>query len=195
MSGYNQLKKEKMRPKLSLELSQEHPAYIWAKKQSDSVNALGHIGTHIDCYTVSPSEANYELEVEWLDCRSSMPKISDIEKRNIRAKALVLYTDVLNKHGYGTEAYGKADTFLSEAVLDYILSLEPKFILIDSCGIGNHGEEHIRFDKKCEAKKCFVIENIFMNQAIAQSISKIKVKIETHSSSTGKPCEVYAVTK
>ncbi|MGZ2371684.1 cyclase family protein [Ancylomarina sp. YFZ004] len=181
--------------KLSLELSKEHPAYLWAKKQSDSVNALGHIGTHIDCYTLSPSEANYELEAVLLNCFNNMPKISDIDKINIRGKALILYTDVLNKHEYGTEEYGKANTFLSEPVLDYILSLEPKFILIDSCGIGNHGDEHIKFDKKCERKKCFVIENIFMNQTIAKSIANIKIKIETNNSSTGKPCEVYAVTK
>ncbi len=181
--------------KLSLELSKEHPAYLWAKKQSDSVNALGHIGTHIDCYTASPSEAVYELEAELINCLNNMPKIPDIEKRNIQGKALILYTDVLNKHGYGTEKYGKANTFLSEPVLDYILSLEPKFILIDSCGIGNHGDEHIKFDKKCERQNCFVIENIFMNQTIAKSIGSIKIKIETNNSSTGKPCEVYAVTK
>jgi kynurenine formamidase len=181
--------------KLSLELSKEHPAYLWAKKQSDSVNALGHIGTHIDCYTVSPSEANYELEAELINCFNNMPNRSDIEKRNIRGKALILYTDVLNNHDYGTEKYGEANTFLSEPVLDYILSLEPKFILIDSCGIGNHGDEHIKFDKKCEKKDCFVIENIFMNQTIAKSITRIKIKIETNNSDTGKPCQVYAVTK
>lgn len=181
--------------KLSLELDKDHSAFLWAKKQSDSVNALGHIGTHIDCYTASPSEVSYELEVELINCFNNMPKIADIEKRNIRGKALILYTDVLNKHGYGTEKYGQANTFLSEIVLDYILSLEPKFILIDSCGIGNHGDEHIKFDKKCEHKDCFVIENIFMNKTIAKSIASIKIDIETRNSSTGKPCQVYAVTK
>ncbi|NHE55950.1 hypothetical protein [Cyclobacterium plantarum] len=181
--------------KLSLELSEEHPSYLWAKKQSDSVNALGHIGTHIDCYTVSPKESEYELEVELIRCFNEMPQINEIEKRNIQDKALILYTNVLNKFGYGTKEYGEANTFLSEPVLDYILALKPKFILIDSCGIGNHGEEHIKFDKKCETSGCFVVENIFMNQTIAELISNIRIKIDINNPSTGKPCHVYAITK
>ncbi|WP_282016006.1 hypothetical protein [Marinifilum flexuosum] len=181
--------------KLSLELSKEHPSYLWAKRQSDSVNALGHIGTHIDCYTASPKESEYELEAELIRCFNGMPEINEIEKRNIRGKALILYTDVLNKFEYGTKEYGEANTFLSETVLDYILSLEPKFILIDSCGIGNHGDEHIRFDKKCETNGCFVVENIFMNQTIAELITNIRIKIDISNPSTGKPCQVYAIAK
>ncbi|WP_439185811.1 hypothetical protein [Carboxylicivirga taeanensis] len=180
--------------KLSLELSEEHPSYLWAKKQSDSVNALGHIGTHIDCYTVSPKESEYELEVELIRCFNEMPQITEIKKRNLKDKALILYTNVLNKFGYGTKEYGEANTFLSEPVLDYVLALKPKFILIDSCGIGNHGEEHIKFDKKCETSGCFVVENIFMNQTIAELISDIRIKIDINNHSTGKPCHVYAIS-
>ncbi|NPD45667.1 MULTISPECIES: hypothetical protein [unclassified Lentimicrobium] len=181
--------------KLSLELSSEHPSYLWAKTQSDSVNALGHIGTHIDCYTASPSESVYELEVELIKCFKHMPEINELEKMDMEGKAFILYTNVLNKFGYGTKEYGEVNTFLSEKVLDFILSLKPRFILIDACGIGNHGNEHIKFDKKCEANGCFVVENIFMNQSIAELITKIKIKIDIKNTSTGKPCQVYAMTK
>ena len=180
---------------LSLEISKDHPAYLWAKKQSDSVNALGHIGTHIDCYSTSPTESIYELDVELINCSKGMPEIIDIESRNITDKALILYTGVLNKYGYGTKEYGEADTFLSETVLDSILSLKPKFIIIDSCGIGNHGSEHIKFDKKCEKSGCFVIENIFMDEAVAKSIIRAQIKIDLNNPSTGKPCQVFAVIK
>lgn len=179
---------------LSLELSKEHPSYLWAKKQSDSVNAIGHIGTHIDCYTSIPSESIYELAVEVINCTNSMPTISDLKNLDIKGKALILHTDILNKYGYGTEQYAKADTFLSEMVLEHILSLEPCFILIDSCGIGNHGEQHIKFDKKCEKRKCYVIENIFMNKKISKSIRSIKIIIEKNNPSTGKACKVLATT-
>jgi hypothetical protein len=103
--------------KLSLELSKEHPSYLWAKRQSDSVNALGHIGTHIDCYTASPKESEYELEVELIRCFNGIPEINEIEKRNIRGKALILYTDVLNKFGYGTKEYVKQKLFFQKLFL------------------------------------------------------------------------------
>lgn len=57
-----------MECRLDIELDLDHPAYLWAKKQSDSVNALGHIGTHLDCYTSSPEELYYDLECIVFDC-------------------------------------------------------------------------------------------------------------------------------
>jgi len=177
--------------KLSINISEDHSAYLWAKKQSDSVNALGHIGTHIDCYSNSPSESIFELDAVVIDCLNRMPIISDIENINIEGKAVILYTGVLKKYGYGTEEYGRANTFLSELVLDDILKCRPKFILIDSCGIGNHGEEHIEFDKKCEKENCFVIENILLDDDV-KSITRVRIEVDIDSKSTGKPCNVYA---
>jgi len=183
-----------MRRKLSLEISPEHPAYLWAKNQSDSVNAFGHIGTHIDCYSTSPKASIYELDVVLVDCRYGMPERMDIKSRGLENTALILYTGALNKYGYGTKEYGEEKTFLTETILDSILSLRPKFILIDACGIGHHGDEHIQFDKKCEKNDCFVIENVFMDETIAASTKKVNIIISSKSLSTGKPCQVYAIT-
>ena len=179
--------------KLSIDIAEDHSAFLWAKKQSDSVNAIGHIGTHIDCYSNSPSESIFELDTVVIDCLNRMPIISDIENLNIEGKAIILYTGVLNKYGYGSVEYGQVNTFLLEPVLDEILKSRPKFILIDSCGIGNHGNEHITFDKKCEKENCFVIENIFLDDQIASSIKRIKIEVDIDSKSTGKPCNVYAI--
>ena len=184
-----------MKHKLNIEIQEEHPAYEWAKKQSDSVNALGHIGTHIDCYSKVPTESHYELDVELIDCLKEMPSKEVIENIDLKGKAVILYTDTLNKYGYGSKEYGEANTFLTENVLDFILSGKPRFIVIDSCGIGNHGEEHIKFDKKCEKEGCFVIENILINDFIAKSITQLEIKLDINNSSSGKPCEIYAICK
>ncbi len=47
---------------LSLVIEPGHPAYEWAKNQSDSVSAFGHIGTHIDCYESEPEKRNLRSE-------------------------------------------------------------------------------------------------------------------------------------
>ena len=180
-----------MKHQLNLNLSEDHPAYQWAKKQSDSVNAFGHIGTHIDCYSKVPEESHYELDFLLIDCLDGMPSASDIEDLELENKALILYTGVLDKYGYGTKSYGETNTFLSENVLDRILSKKPQFILIDACGIGNHGEEHIRFDQKCEQMSCFVIENILINSDMAMPLNKLEIIIDISSRSTGKTCKIY----
>ena len=178
---------------LSLIIKENHPAYSWAKQQSDSVNAIGHIGTHIDCYTRTPKESNYKLKVLVIDCRAGMPDVNDLSEYTITDKALILYTGVCDKYGYGTKEYGNAETFLSEESLILILSQKPKFILIDGCGIGKHGEEHIKFDKKCEENDCFVIENILLTKEIVDNIKEVDISIELEYNSTGKPCKVISI--
>ncbi|TAJ14369.1 hypothetical protein DMA11_05465 [Marinilabiliaceae bacterium JC017] len=179
--------------KLSLEIPEKHPAYTWAKKQSDAVNAIGHIGTHTDCYTALPDHSDYILEAIIMDCSTKMPSAEAIKNTDLKGKALILFTGVLNAHGYGTKEYGAANTFLSEATLDAILQSKPAFILIDACGIGRHGEEHIKFDKKCEANGCFVIENILLTESLAFAITELEIQIDLACSSTGKPCRVHAL--
>ncbi len=178
---------------LHIELEKDNPAYKWAEKQSDSVNAFGHIGTHMDCYSKVPQENEYEVDVVVIDCKESMPTEEEVEKLSLNGKAIFLYTGVMNNFGYGTKEYGSADTFLSEKALARILKEKPKFILIDGCGIGNHGAQHIKFDKKCEAVNCFVIENIFLNDSIVHSIKKVAIRVMKTTDSTGKKCEVYAI--
>jgi kynurenine formamidase len=178
---------------LSLLVEKGHPAYEWAKKQSDSVSAFGHIGTHIDCYESEPAQAKYEVEAVVVDCTDSMPLISDFEHLDISGKALVMFTGNVEQNGYGTSDYGAMDTSISTDVVDLILQKTPAFIVIDSYGIGSHGDEHIRFDKRCESKGCFVIENVNLSKAVIGKINKLQIEFDKSSQSTGKRCEITAL--
>lgn len=179
---------------ISLELDETHPAYQWAKRQSDSVNAFGHIGTHIDCYTRRPTQTHYRTEAVVIDCREGMPTAADIERYQIQGKALVLYTANTAAHQYGTEAYGKHDTALHSDVLDAILGQSPAFIIIDSYGIGQHGDEHMAFDRRCEATGCFVVENVLLTPPIAEQLRQVVIAIPTtRQDATGLRCEVTAI--
>jgi len=179
--------------RLDIIIDDDHPAYLWAKKQSNSVNAFGHIGTHIDCYSTTPDESYFVSEIVLIVCTERMPSVQSIKNIDLKGKALLLYTGALNIYGYGTKEYGEAQTFLSEDVLNEILIGQPRFILIDACGIGTHGEQHIRFDKMCENHNCFVIENILLNDEIVNTIQKVEITVDLNSKSTGKLCKVNAI--
>ncbi|WP_430735537.1 hypothetical protein [Halodesulfovibrio aestuarii] len=176
---------------LHIEITEEHPAYRWAKSQSDSVNAIGHIGTHLDCYTTEPTKDTYEVDVVVFDCTKAMPTAAQFAESDLIGKAVVFYTCVLNSAGYGSDVYGKSKTFLTQKALDALLIRKPAFILIDACGIGNHGEEHQRFDKQCERQNCFVIENVLLSEEIVKSLRRIRIAVDLESPSTGKCCQVW----
>lgn len=178
--------------KISISITPEHPSYQWAKKQSDSINAFGHIGTHIDCYESIPPFETYEVDAVVIDCKEGMPSISDIELLSVHQKAVLLYTGNMDKNSYGSREYGEMNTIMTETVLDSLLEMKPAFIVIDSYGIGSHGEEHINFDKKCELINCFVIENVSLSKNVSTNIVKLKISFDKNSTSTGKPCEVVA---
>jgi len=175
---------------LSIEITEGHPAYRWAKRQSDSVNAMGHIGTHIDCYTHEPELAVYRVEAVVVDCSVRMPSLSAISSLNICDRALVLYTSNLETNGYGNSRYGETSTVLTQDVLDTILTMKPQFIVIDSYGIGAHGDEHIAFDKRCEACGCFVVENVALTRHVAGHLTSVDITIHQTTASTGKRCDV-----
>ena len=180
---------------LSLELTEDHPAYQWAKRQSDAVSAMGHIGTHIDCYTREPEEAFYCVETVVLDCRSGMPTVDEITRLNLSGKALVLYSGNLERNGYGNDIYAKTRTVLDSHVLDQILSKSPAFIVIDSYGIGGHGGEHQMFDKRCEQHGCFVIENITLTEPVAEQLAQLEITIDKTIQSSGKRVDVKGILK
>ncbi len=180
--------------KLSLIIEEGHPAYEWAKNQSDAVGAFGHLGTHIDCYQSTPEKTHYEVDTLIIDCTKEMPSVKEIEALNISGKALILFTGNMEKNGYGTPEYGAMNTHLKSNALDAILLKSPAFIIIDSYGIGAHGEEHIKFDRRCESKDCFVIENVAVSHIFPGSCQKLNISIDTSSGSTGKRCLVTAIS-
>ena len=180
---------------LTLVIDSGHPSYEWAKRQSDSVGAMGHIGTHIDCYDSEPEQSDYQVEAISINCTAGMPSVDDLGDLTLFGKALVLFTGNLEKNGYGTPEYGAMNTALQSELLDFILAKSPLFIAIDSYGIGAHGDEHIGFDKRCESKGCFVIENINLTEAISNSLQQLKISFDKSSKSTGKRCQVNAVCR
>lgn len=180
---------------LHIELDINHPAYEWLEKQADKIGARGHFGTHIDCYTSAPSQNEYKLSAFILDCSHGMPTI-EIAKAlpSLHDKALILYTGNMYKNDYGTKSYfDQTDTSITKEVLTIILEKKPQFILIDSYGIGRHGENHISLDKQCEASDCYVIENVCIAPESVNQISDIHILFDLDYPSTGKPCKVNSI--
>lgn len=179
---------------LHIKLDENSSAMQWANSQTDKLGARGHIGTHLDCYTIAPEKNEYEVKGLILDCRTSMPKLEDIlHIDSLENMALVLHTGNSEKHQYGTEDYFNEATFLSEEVLNLILSKKPLFIIVDSHGIAEKGAKHISYDKKCEANDCHVIENVDLTSVKDKKSIQIKISINVSHPSTGKPCELYCM--
>ena len=179
---------------LHIKLDENSSAMQWANSQTDKLGARGHVGTHLDCYTIAPEKDEYEVKGLILDCRSSMPKPEDIlHIDSLENMALVLHTGNSEKHPSGTEDYFNEVTFLSEEVLNLILSKKPLFIIVDSHGIAEKGAKHISYDKKCETNGCHVIENVDLTSVKDKKSIQIKISINVSHPSTGKPCELYCM--
>lgn len=178
---------------LHIELNSSHPAYSWLEQQADKIGARGHFGTHIDCYSKSPSKGEYDLPAYIVDCRSSLPSLEKaLALPSLKNSALLLYTNNMNANDYGSKAYfNEVDTSIDLDVLEAILSKNPQFILIDSYGIGKHGKHHQSLDIRCEQSDCFVIENIKLTSEIYSKIHHVHIKFDLDYPSTGKPCEVF----
>lgn len=177
---------------LHIELDVSHPAYTWLEKQAHKIGARGHFGTHIDCYTSVPSQGEFCLPVYILDCRQGMPTLEEtVALPTLQDKALILYTGNMYKNDYGSKAYfDQTDTSLQKEVLLRILEKAPRLILIDSYGIGKHGQDHIELDKTCEIAGCYVVENIRLLPQEVENIHIVCVKFDLDYPSTGKPCTV-----
>lgn len=177
---------------LHIDLDPSHPAYDWLEKQADRIGARGHFGTHIDCYTSTPEHDEYRLPVFILDCRDGMPTADKATSLpSLNDQALILYTNNMAAHDYGTtEYFNDTDTSISEDILMAILDKCPRFILIDSYGIGKHGKDHIDLDKKCEQAGCYVIENIRLTPEVVRQMHTVQITFDLNYPSTGKPCKV-----
>ena len=180
--------------KLHIELDHTHPSYAWLEQQADKIGAKGHYGTHIDCYTRTPDNDEFNLPVYILDCREQMPTMETAKALpSLENKALILYTGNLYTNDYGSKAYfDSMDTTVDNDILLEILKKKPQLILIDSYGIGQHGPEHQNRDKTCESFGCFVIENIRIAPEDIDTIHTIKVSFNLNYPSSGKPCMVIA---
>lgn len=177
---------------LHIELDASHPACAWLEKQADKIGAKGHFGTHIDCYTSVPEKQELHLPVHILNCCQRMPNLEEVTALpSLSDKALILYTGNLYQNDYGSRAYfDETDTSIQKEVLVQLLTKSPQLILIDSYGIGGHGQQHMELDKICEASGCHVVENIRIAPEMINEIHTIRVLFDLAYPSTGKPCVV-----
>lgn len=177
---------------LHIELDVTHPANAWLEKQADKIGAKGHFGTHIDCYTSVPEQDEFHLPVYLVDCRQGLPTLEEASALPLlRDKALILYTGNMYRNDYGSKAYfDETDTFIQQESLLQILDKSPRLILIDSYGIGKHGNHHMELDKTCEGYGCYVVENIRITPDSVGKIDTIHIKFDLKYPSTGKPCTV-----
>ncbi|WP_196071469.1 hypothetical protein [Butyricimonas paravirosa] len=93
---------------LHIKLEVDSPLIQWVNAQADSIGARGHIGTHLDSYTVIPEKKEYQINGIVVDCRGGMPSMeSTAHIDSLENKALILYTGNLEQNYYGTEEYFK----------------------------------------------------------------------------------------
>lgn len=153
---------------------------------------MGHVGTHIDCYTDVPKKSEYVVDTVVVDCRGELPTAEFFQGLDLQEKALVLYTGNVSANGYGTKEYFMFDMGLTWETLQILLEKHPKFILIDSHGLGMFSQ-HRFFDMAFEKNGCFVIMSLLLEGEEVTDIRKVRIEIEPNVNSTGRHCKVFAV--
>lgn len=154
------------------------------------ISAPGHIGTHLDCYTAIPDRESYtRLEAVVLDCLKGMPGAAAFNALpSLKGRVLILHAGNEEENRYGSEAYFKRETFLSEEALEALLAKSPLFIIVDSHGLNQSGVLHKALDVKCERHGCHVIENASLKALTGKSTVVVSINVDFRNTSTGKPC-------
>lgn len=125
---------ETITKELHLQLSDEDLAQF--ELDAEETERLGHIGTHMDCYMEAPRYKEYVTDAVVVDCRNGLPADEYFDNLDIEGKALVLYTGNMATNDYATKDFFMFDMKLNRNSLAALLYNHPKFILIDSHGLG-----------------------------------------------------------
>ena len=183
---------ETITKELHLQLSDEDLAQF--ELDAKETERLGHIGTHMDCYMEAPRYKEYVTDAVVVDCRNGLPADEYFNNLDIEGKALVLYTGNMATNDYATKDFFMFDMKLNWDSLAALLYNHPKFILIDSHGLGMFSQ-HRLFDMECEKNGCFLIMCLMLEGEEILNIKKLKIEIDKEMPSTGKPCRVYGFYK
>ena len=183
---------ETITKELHLQLSDEDLAQF--ELDAKETERLGHIGTHMDCYMEAPRYKEYVTDAVVVDCRNGLPADEYFNNLDIEGKALVLYTGNMATNDYATKDFFMFDMKLNWDSLAALLYNHPKFILIDSHGLGMFSQ-HRLFDMECEKNGCFLIMCLMLEGEEILNIKKLKIEIDKEMPSTGKPCRVYGFEK
>ena len=178
-----------MNKALHLQLSDEELAQF--EVDANEPERFGHVGTHMDCYMEVTRRKEYTTEAVVVDCRNGLPSNEYFHHLNAENKALVLYTGNTATNGYATKEFFMYDMKLDLESLHALLHNHPKFILIDSHGLGLFSQ-HKLFDLECEKNNCFLIMNLMLNGEEVLKVKQLRIEIDLDLESTGKPCRVFA---
>lgn len=179
---------ETITKELHLQLSDEDLAHL--ELDAKETERHGHIGTHMDCYMEAPRHKEYVTDAIVIDCREGLPGDEYFKRLDVEGKALILYTGNMATNGYATKDFFMFDMKLNWDSLATLLYNHPKFILIDSHGLGMFSQ-HRLFDMECEKNGCFLIMCLMLEGEEILNVKKLKIEIDKEMPSTGKPCRVY----
>lgn len=177
-----------MKEELHLNLTEED--FLRFEIDKHDTERRGHVGSHIDCYMEAPKKREYVMEVVTVDCRRGLPENETLRALEVEDKALLLYTGNLATNGYGTKEYIMYDMQMTWESLYAILESRPKFILIDSHGMGMFSQ-HRLFDMEFEKIGCYVIMSLDFQSDEVLDVNRVRIEIERDFVSTGKPCKVF----
>lgn len=139
-----------------------------------------------------PDRESYtRLEAVVLDCLKGMPGAAAFNALpSLKGRVLILHAGNEEENRYGSEAYFKRETFLSEEALEALLAKSPLFIIVDSHGLNQSGVLHKALDVKCKRHGCHVIENASLKALTGKSTVVVSINVDFHNTSTGKPCTI-----
>ena len=147
-------------------------------------SVVGNMNEHQVAITESTFGGRHEL------VENGLPADEYFNNLDIEGKALVLYTGNMATNDYATKDFFMFDMKLNWDSLAALLYNHPKFILIDSHGLGMFSQ-HRLFDMECEKNGCFLIMCLMLEGEEILNIKKLKIEIDKEMPSTGKPCRVY----
>lgn len=182
-----------MKTDLTFRAEENNPVLIWAKQSENPFLAMGHVGTHIDTYLKKniPSDYTVSRGMVFSCLDKTEITLSDIDVDAIKKGDFVLlYTGWIEKYAYGSKEYFYEHPYCSDELIYALLAKEIHFIGIDCPGIKRHAE-HEKFDRICEEKKVYVVENL-VNLKKIPVFTQIEISWKNDEILTGLPCTVYA---
>lgn len=175
------------------------PEMLESAVKNENKALVGHLGTHFDVMNKEFPLDYTEREAVIFDVshvKDGEIGISDIDPDKIFAGMFVVfYTGFSEKEEYGTYRYFKEHPFLSNELIDVLLSKGISVIGVDFAGV-RRGAEHIPTDQRCADKGVFVIENLCNLHLLLAKTGKIVMHTYPMNCTgiTGLPCRVIAET-
>lgn len=178
---------------LTTKISEDCPILSWANAQENPYLAMGHVGTHLDCYEKTEIPLSYCVSEAVLFDVRAVEEITEkeVELERIHEEDFVLLrTGRMEQYGYGQPGYFHQHPQLSHELIQKLIERNIRFIGLDGPGI-RRGDEHEQEDRLCEQHGIYVIENL-------SNLDRISGRMRVHTmwmeeaARTGLRCRVLA---